>query len=324
MADRDDFRTIIWGRSQPLIAASLRGLIAAALCGGLLFAGFQTTALASPLTPLKVNTAADAGEGSLRWSITQANADPDADVIDLGGIQGEIILQSPLPPITQSLTLRGQGTTISGNDQHRVLQINGGAVTLQDLTLAHGRVLGGDGQNGGGGSAGMGGGLLVDRGAVRLSRVQFVENQAVGGQGSLRSPAQVSIQSQRVRLKGNRGAVVGVDGVNLTDIHSVNLAHADPTDPAPWESPRLTVEINRTREKIKANRGAIAGVSGVGVNGIGTIAFGGGGGFGGFGNAGNGGNGGNGGVNSGHGGDGGDGGNGGVGIFGSFARWEDQ
>ncbi|MGD1905482.1 MAG: hypothetical protein ACFB0C_05730, partial [Leptolyngbyaceae cyanobacterium] len=312
------------------MVASLRRLIAAMIaamiCCGWLFTG--SVAWAGPL-PLQVNTTADTGEGSLRWAMTEANAASDADVIDLSGIQGEIILQTPFPPITQPLTLLGNGITINGNDHHRILQIDRGAVTLEDLTLTHGLAQGADGVNGGGGSAGMGGGLWVNAGTIRLNRVKFLENQAIGGQGSLRSPVQVSLLSDRVRLKGNRGAVVGVDGINLADLDSadtdsIETDNADPADPALLETPRLKIDINRSRENIKANRGAISGVSGVGVNGIGTIAFGGGGGFGGFGNAGNGGNGGNAGANGGNGGNGGDGGDGGGGVVGGGGRWGDQ
>ncbi|MEO1126569.1 MAG: hypothetical protein AAFX95_21220 [Cyanobacteria bacterium J06639_16] len=276
-----------------------------------------------PLKQIRVTTLADTGMGSLRWAIAQANAAPDDDLIDLSSVQGAIALQSPLPTITSNLTLVGNGnTTISGNQRHRVLQINGGDVTIRDLTLADGLAQGIDGIDGAGGSAGMGGGLLINQGAVRLSRVKFVDNQAIGGSGSPHVPPahrqisqvqipKIQIQSHDDRLTVNRGAILDIDGISLSL-------------PETLDRLPLTAEISRTKEKIDANRGAIAGVSGIGINGIGSIAFGGGGGFGGFGNAGNGGNGGNGGTDSGNGGNGGDGGNGGVGIFGSFARWEDQ
>ncbi|MGI8932556.1 hypothetical protein [Leptolyngbya sp. BC1307] len=45
--------------------------------------------------------------GSLRWAIAQANAAPDSDLIDLSGVKGAIALESPLPAITNSLTLAG-------------------------------------------------------------------------------------------------------------------------------------------------------------------------------------------------------------------------
>ena len=265
------------------------------------------------LQQLRVTTTADEGDGSLRWAIAQANATPDDDLIDLSGVSGAIALHRPLPAITGNLVLMGNGdSTISGSGSYRVLQVDDGEVTLRDVTLADGLAQGRAGTNGSGGSAGMGGGLLINRGAVRLSHVTFVDNQAIGGSGSQRMPpAQIQIQSQGNRLKVNRGAIIDIDGVSYSP-----SAYADATP--------LTIDMSRIDAEMQANRGAIAGVNGVGINGIGAIAFGGGGGFGGFGNAGNGGNGGNGGAHEGNGGNGGDGGDGGVGIFGSFARWQED
>ncbi len=264
------------------------------------------------LKQIQVTTTADGGTGSLRWAIAQANAAPDDDLIDLSKVKEPIILQSPLPAITSNLTLMGnRKNIISGNNQHRVLQIDGGDVTIRDVIVADGLAQGGGGVNGGGGNAGMGGGLFINKGTVRLVRVAFTGNRAVGGSGSQRHPANVEIQGQNTQLEVNRGAVVGVSGTSLSG-----------ADLASIES--LKVEIGGTKEKLEANRGAIAGVNGVGIDGIGSIVFGGGGGFGGFANGGNGGNGGNAGGSGGSGGNGGDGGDGGTGIFGAFGRWDDE
>ncbi len=261
---------------------------------------------AAPLhvKPIQVTTTTDAGVGSLRWAIAQANESPDDDLLDLGEIEGTVALQSPLPSLTSSLTMRGNGRlTISGESRHRILQIDGGDVTIQGVTFANGLAQGEDGAGGGGGSAGMGGGLLVNGGVVHLVHVQFLNNQAVGGRGSQRLAPHIEIQSQGItQLKVNRGAIAGVNGVSLPG--------------APAES-RPQIDIRWGKTKLKANRGAIAGVNGIGINGIGSIVFGGGGGFGGFANGGNGGNGGN-GADGGNGGSGGDGGDGGTGIFGGF------
>ncbi|MEM9163779.1 MAG: hypothetical protein AAGC54_12015, partial [Cyanobacteria bacterium P01_F01_bin.4] len=276
------------------------------------------------LKQLRVTTTADAGVGSLRWAITQANAAPDDDLIDLSGAEGEIALQSPLPAITSNLTIRGNGDdTISGNGQYRVLQIDDGDVTLRELTLANGLAQGTDGVNGAGGSAGMGGGLLMNQGAVRLSQVTFIDNQAIGGNGDQRMPVKVQLQTQKTMFKVNRGAIAGISGIDINGIiNGINIDGGNLSPSEDLQTAPLDIDISSTKTRYKANRGAIAGVNGVGINGIGSIVFGGGGGFGGFGNAGNGGNGGNAGVNGGNGGNGGDGGDGGTGIFGSFARWE--
>ena len=272
----------------------------------------QSVMRTAPLKQIRVTTVADSGEGSLRWAIAQANAAPDDDLIDLSLVEGAIALQSPLPAINSNLALVGNGNNIiSGNGRHRVLQIDDGDITIRDLTLSSGLAQGEAGVDGGGGSAGMGGGLLVNRGVVRLVRVSFLANQAVGGSGAERSPAEVHIRGEETRLKVNRGAVVGINGVGLAEVDA-------------QAAKSVRVEIGETKEKLEANRGAIAGVNGIGINGIGSIAFGGGGGFGGFANGGNGGNGGNAGEHGGSGGNGGDGGNGGTGMFGGFEGWAEE
>ncbi len=262
---------------------------------------------------IRVTITADAGSGSLRWAIAQANASPESDVIDLSAIHGTIILRSSLPPITSDLTILGDGDdTLSGNQTCRVLAIHNGTVTLQNLTIADGLAKGKDGKKGAGGEAGMGGGLFIDNGEVTLKQIKFINNRAIGGNGSRRTRSLHSnIQQSKGSFEVNRGAIIGLNGISLPDPSQVD-----------WV--RDGIGIESSRDRLSANRGAIAGVNGIGIGGIGSIAFGGGGGFGGFGNAGNGGNGGNAGENGGNGGNGGDGGNGGTGIFGSFGTWEDQ
>lgn len=273
-----------------------------------------TGSYAHLLRQITVRIPADQGPGSLRWALTQANASPEDDLIELQNLVEPIVLQSPLPPITSNLYLIGHGATISGNHQFRVLHIHDSDVVLRDLTIANGLVRGQDGIATAGGSAGLGGGLLIDGGGVTLSQVQMVNNRAEGGNGGIRSipeaGAMGQIQLEKPRLKANRGALAGINGLSLPDTGGAEFG-LNPSG------------ISGDNAKMWANRGAIAGVNGIGVGGIGSIAFGGGGGFGGFGNAGNGGNGGNGGAEGGHGGNGGDGGDGGVGIFGGLGRWDD-
>ena len=257
---------------------------------------------------IKVTNTQSSGSGSLRWAISQANHTPEDDVIDLSLVSGTILLEISLPQITSNFYLQGNGDdVISGNKAHRVLSITQGVVSISDLTIADGLARGADGTEGAGGNAGTGGGLLVDGGIVTLNKVKFINNQAIGGQGTIKQPhtSKNLIETKKNTYKVNRGAIIGVNGLSHKGLISAHRATIDSHD-----------------EKFKANRGAIAGVNGIGIGGIGSIAFGGGGGFGGFGNAGNGGNGGNGGTNGGSGGNGGNGGDGGTGIFGSFGLWE--
>lgn len=261
------------------------------------------------LKQLQVTTVQDGGTGSLRVAIAQSNVTPEDDLIDLSRTSGTISLQSSLPAITGNVFIKGNGDNIiSGENAHRVLTVERGNVDIKNLTIANGLAQGNDGVNGAGAAAGMGGGLYINDGVVTLSNVSFMNNRAVGGTGTSHT-SKSQIASEKNKFQVNRGAIIGINGINFSDATLLNLK---------------SVKIDTNKNKFKVNRGAIANVNGIGIGGIGSIAFGGGGGFGGFGNAGNGGNGGNAGATSGNGGNGGDGGDGGTGIFGSFGMWEAQ
>ncbi|WAL61399.1 DUF4347 domain-containing protein [Thermocoleostomius sinensis] len=279
------------------------------------------------LKQITVTTTDDAGTGSLRWAIEQSNTSLEDDFIDLSQISGTIRLQQSLPAIRSNLTLAGNGDDIiSGNQSHRVLYVDRGNVAIRNLTIADGLALGSHGIDGAGGAAGLGGGLFVNSGRVMLSQVTFVNNRAVGGDGTVQTETgensvedegrsamalQTTIAADKNRLTVSQGGIVGINGISLPDLDRVALGEQG-------------VRIDSNRDQYRADRGAIAGVNGIGIGGIGTIAFGGGGGFGGFGNAGNGGNGGNGGTEGGNGGNGGNGGDGGTGVFSTFDIWGKQ
>ena len=105
--------------------------LASALCA------LAANALAA--SPICVSNTNDAGDGSLRAAITQAN--------EAGGgaitfcITGTIPLLSTLPSLT-NITITGPGTnllTISGGDQVRVFSMNSGTTNiLSGLTIADG------------------------------------------------------------------------------------------------------------------------------------------------------------------------------------------
>jgi hypothetical protein len=145
-----------------------------------------------------VSNLADAGNGSLRQAVLDANALPGADDIRFAdGLQGTIALTGGQLSITDHLTIDGPGAgllAVSGNHQSRVFNITGEAVAgIDDLTIT-GRAIGGDG-NAQGGYVGMGiGGGLGNDGSnpsvapggstITLLDSTVTNNQAVGGIGA--------------------------------------------------------------------------------------------------------------------------------------------
>ncbi|MEB3190514.1 MAG: hypothetical protein VKL42_09255 [Snowella sp.] len=167
--------------------------------------------------PIYVINNNDRGLGSLRWAMEIANLSPEDDRIDLSQVEGDIILGSSLPIISGNLYLIGDDNDIiNGNHTHRVFEITGGDVTISHLTIANGLAQGKDGQNGAGGSAGMGGGLFLDGGNVILSYVKFLDNQAIGGQGGVKAVSlnqEITIQKNNYEV--NRGAIIGLNGISV-------------------------------------------------------------------------------------------------------------
>ena len=148
-----------------------------------------------------VTTPADAGAGSLRDAIDQANGSPDADTIVFDpSVQGATIGFStfinrdassfepqPAGPsallVFTPITIQGTGETLTrtGGTNFRLFQVTAaGNLTLQNLTLRDGRAVGGAGINRGGGAAGMGG-AIYNQGTLTVRGCTLLSNQAVGG-----------------------------------------------------------------------------------------------------------------------------------------------
>lgn len=106
-----------------------------------------------------VTNLGDAGPGSLRRAVLDANAAPGADAVAFApGLTGTVPLSSGEIPITDSLTINGPGAavlTVSGNDQSRIFHVERLAVaapidvTLSGLTLTRGNAMSGVTEAGG-------------------------------------------------------------------------------------------------------------------------------------------------------------------------------
>ncbi len=148
-----------------------------------------------------LDTIAVDGVVTLREALTAANTDAasgdaaagsGSDIIDLRSLSGVISLTSPLS-VSSSLSLLGPcplNLSMSGNSSVRVFDMTGaGTVFAGNLLVINGLVTGqqgGDGisdQSGGGGAAGMGGGVFLTAGTVTFDTVYFAGHEARGGRG---------------------------------------------------------------------------------------------------------------------------------------------
>lgn len=159
--------------------------------------------LAAPLAMADSFTASD--YGTLVQALNQANAADSRTTPHTITLTSDITIDGPLPLILCNATIDGQGHTLSGADQYRLLFVGVDlatqaglaqqfpdsalaqrvAVTIENLSLAHGNATGGGSGGGGGGGMGAGGALFVGGAAdVTLANVTFDSNQAIGGNGN--------------------------------------------------------------------------------------------------------------------------------------------
>jgi hypothetical protein len=124
-----------------------------------------------------VTSNGDSGPGTLRQAL--ADVCPGGTV-NLSAIAGQTVTLASRLYISTDVTIVGSGVTISGNGATRIFFVEGGNVTLQNLTLENGLGQGGTAQFGGS-AAGMGGAIFQNGGTLTLNSVALSGNQASGG-----------------------------------------------------------------------------------------------------------------------------------------------
>lgn len=151
--------------------------------------------------PFEVTNTNDAGPGSLRQAIIDANiacANPATIEIE---VSGPIFLGSPLPVITTRVVIEGKssGTTVDGSGLHRILEIAvTGDVEAQDLILTHGRAPGG-----------QVGGAILNRGKLLLHNATVTDNEAPLGGGGIANAAGAQLTLDEVTVDTNELTAVG-------------------------------------------------------------------------------------------------------------------
>lgn len=147
--------------------------------------------LAAVLSQLSLVGAADSFD-SLRAAIRAANSGNGDGTITLSG---DIILTAPLPPITGRVTIYGSGHTISGDGEHRIFDVSGGWLTLNNVTLTEGRAP----------EAEYGGAIRMrNGGALVAQNVAFTNNSANWGGAIMMLGSYARLTVRGSSFSGNR------------------------------------------------------------------------------------------------------------------------
>ena len=189
-------------------AGSSGSRLARAVVGAFVAAALAPVAGASADT-FTVDNTNDAGPGSLRQAITDANGavGGPVDVVDATGIAGEIGLQTPLPTLTGAFEVRGPGASklavSRSTGQFRIFTIADGAtITLSNLTISGGLTAGTD----------DGGGIL-NSGRLTVSRSEVRGNSGyVGGGIRNTDDGSLTIESSTVSDNTARANATGGEG----------------------------------------------------------------------------------------------------------------
>ena len=128
----------------------------------------------------------------------------------------DFTLADRLPPITSEITILGNGYTISGEDKFGLFEVDGGKLTIKDLTLTKG-------------NAAEGGAIrLRNGGQAAVENVTFVENSATAGGAIAAEHYKVRLDVSKSRFHRNRaddnggaiyinGGVVNISGSAFQD-----------------------------------------------------------------------------------------------------------
>ncbi len=159
-----------------------------------------------------ITSNADAGPGTLRQAIIDANGQAGPHTLDFSAISGQTItLAADLPDITEDMTLQGSQVTLSGDDAHACLRAALVRLAAERMTIT-------------GCYSSYGGGIFIYDGELDLKGVSITDSRAyyVGG-GAAAVYSQVSIADSTT--SGNEAGYYG-GGVYL---YGSDLRLADST-----------------------------------------------------------------------------------------------
>ncbi len=196
------------------------------------------------LATFTANNTNDAGAGSLRQAIIDANNAAGADTIVFADTLADqspdtIALTSGQLTISGDLTILGPGgslLTINGNTASRVFQVDPNVVaTIADVTIANGRASDGAGVLNNGGStalvrinfnnniatnAGGGGGGIANYGAMLVNGGFFNNNQAARGGGIFNAGG---LEARNSNFNTNQATINGGGIYNVGSVASLTV-----------------------------------------------------------------------------------------------------
>jgi hypothetical protein len=193
--------------------------------GGSLMAG-PAVAQAATFTVTKLD---DAGAGTLRQAITDANAAPDADTITFAdGVKGRIELASRLPIINHAVDIQGPGAralTVDGNGHDTVFTVDASGDQAAQVTIAGLTI------TGGGPDSVAGSGIRATYGTVTVSRSTIIGNTSTSRGGGIAAEyGSLTLQNSTVSgnsVSGDVGGGVFSGGADAS--HHAQLTILDST-----------------------------------------------------------------------------------------------
>ena len=147
----------------------------------------------------------------------------------------DIMLRDELPAITSDITIEGNGYTISGNNRYRIFYNDGGALTINNLTMANGYVEGELIRNEDGTlkvtTARAFGGAIANTGELSIANSSFSHNSAEYVGGAIYNDGELSISDSSFSdnlADEDGGAIYSLGELSISDsTFSHNLADED-------------------------------------------------------------------------------------------------
>ncbi len=163
-----------------------------------------------------MNPAPNAGTGTLRQAIVDANANSGADIITFT-VTGTIVLQSALPGLAEDVTISGPGANVlavNGNGANRVFSVlaSSSSVSISGLTITNGNA-----------GFGVGGGINNDSASLTVSNCTISGSTAIRGGGIFNGTGQLTvIGSTLTANSGVDGGAMGNVGVTIVNSSTFN------------------------------------------------------------------------------------------------------